>query len=246
MAGKVIVITGANGGLGRALAKRFSADGEQLVLLGRTLSRVQALADEIGDRALAVECRVCTPESVRSAFATIAKTHPTIDVLINCAAVYRPYLLEEATDEQIRDTLMTNLGGPMMTSRAAIPMLRRGGHIINVSSESVELALPHQCGYQATKSGLERLSRALSLELEDKGIRVTAVRAGQMAGPETASQVDDEAGMRFFEAAMKRGINLMAKPISSFHSATYAFRWIIDSPPDLTVGLVTLEARNDQ
>ncbi|HEY8385287.1 MAG TPA: SDR family NAD(P)-dependent oxidoreductase, partial [Porticoccaceae bacterium] len=73
---KVIVITGAGVGLGRALARRFAADGDTVVLLGRTLSKVEAVAAEIGDRAMAVGCDVASPDSVRAAFAEIAKRHP--------------------------------------------------------------------------------------------------------------------------------------------------------------------------
>ena len=67
---KVIVITGAGVGLGRALARRFAADGETVVLLGRTAAKVEAAAQEIGERAMAVACDVASPDSVRAAFAS--------------------------------------------------------------------------------------------------------------------------------------------------------------------------------
>jgi meso-butanediol dehydrogenase/(S,S)-butanediol dehydrogenase/diacetyl reductase len=98
---KIIVVTGAGVGLGRALAKRFAADGDNVVLLGRTAAKVQAAAAQIGDRATAVTCDVSSPDSVRSAFARIAKRYPRIDVLINNAAVYEPFLIAEASDAQI-------------------------------------------------------------------------------------------------------------------------------------------------
>src|SRR5690606_31353654 len=73
---KTIVITGAGVGLGRALARRFAQEGDNVVLLGRTLAKVEAAATEIGDRAMAVQCDVSDPDSVRAAFATIARRHP--------------------------------------------------------------------------------------------------------------------------------------------------------------------------
>src|ERR1700712_4823529 len=154
MAGKTIVITGANGGLGRALAQRFADDGETVILLGRSLAKVQDVAAALGGHALAVECEVSSPDSVRSAFARIAQTHPVIDVLINSAAVFQPFLIEEASDAQILDSVLTNLAGPMLCVRSAIPMLAPGGHIINLSSESVKVPLPHLIAYQSTKSGV--------------------------------------------------------------------------------------------
>jgi meso-butanediol dehydrogenase / (S,S)-butanediol dehydrogenase / diacetyl reductase len=236
MSGKIIAVTGANGGLGRALAERFIGDGESVVLLGRTLSKVEEVARALGDRAMAVQCDVASPDS-------IAQTHPRIDVLINNAAVFRPYVVEDASEADIVESVMTNLAGPMLTARAAIPMLNRGGHIINLSSESVAVPLPHLVGYQSTKAGVEQMSTRLHQELEERGIRVTAVRAGQMAGPGQTPQVDAESGARFFQAAMKRGINPMERPISHFASVTHIFRALIDTPADVHVGLIVLEAR---
>lgn len=243
MLGKVIVITGANGGLGRALAQRFAADGDKVILLGRTLSKVQAVADEIGDNAIAIQCEVSSPDSVRAAFAQIAEIHPRIDVLINNAAIFQMLVLEEATDKQIVDAVMANLAGPMLCARSAIPMLGNGGHIINVSSESVEVTLPHLVPYQATKAGLEQFSKDLNLELMDKGIRVTTVRAGQMAGPGSAAEMDMVAAGRFFEAALKRGHNPMARGIAQYASTVHIFRTIIDAPADVHIDTVRFQSR---
>ena len=243
MAGKVIVITGANGGLGRALAQQFSQDGDKVVLLGRTLAKVAEVAAEIGGEAVAIECDVSSPDSVRAAFAAIAQVHPKIDVLINNAALFGPYMIEDASDAQILGSVLTNLAGPMFTSRAAIPVLNTAGHIINLSSESVVVPLPHLSGYQATKAGLERFSEALHDEVKDKGLRVTVVRAGQMVGPGQTSQVDAESGMRFFQAAIKKGLNPMERGMSAYQSVTHVFRTIVDSPADLHFGTITLEAR---
>ena len=98
MADKVIVITGANGGLGRALAQRLAGEGDKVVLLGRSLEKVQEVASAIGANAMAVACEVTSPDSVKAAFAEIAKVHPKIDVLINNAAIFQPSPIEEASD----------------------------------------------------------------------------------------------------------------------------------------------------
>ena len=241
---KVIAITGAGIGLGRALARRFAADGDRVVLLGRTFSKVQAAAQEIGERALAVDCDVASPASVKAAFAEIAQHYPRIDVLINNAAVFEPFLIAEATDEQIMDTLAINLGGAILCSRAAIPMLGRGGHIINVSSESVEtLHMPHLLLYQCSKAGLERFTLGLQRELEPNGIRVSTVRAGAMMEEGKVWNIDPATRMRFGKAAMEAGINLRERPISQFASVTHVFRSLIDMPADLHSVTITLQAR---
>jgi meso-butanediol dehydrogenase / (S,S)-butanediol dehydrogenase / diacetyl reductase len=244
---KVIVITGAGIGLGRALARRFASDGDHVVLLGRTFSKVQAAAQEIGGRAMAVECDVASPASVKAAFAQIAQRHPRVDVLINNAAVFEPFLVAEATDEQIMSTLTINLGGAILCSRSAIPMLGRGGHIINVSSESVETPhMPHLLLYQCSKAGLERFTLGLDRELEPSGIRVSTVRAGAMMEEGKVWNVDPAARARFGKAAMEAGINLLARPISQFTSVTHVFRSLIDMPADLHSVTVTLHARKPE
>lgn len=243
MAAKVIVITGANGGLGRALAQRLSSDGDCVVLMGRSLAKVQEVARTIGGQAIAVECEVTSPESVKAAFGEVARIHPTIDVLINNAAIFEPFLIEEATDAQILSGILTNLAGPILCARSAIPLMQDGGLIINLSSESVEVPFPHLLIYQSTKAGLERFSKGLHLELEDKGIRVTTVRAGQMTGPGQSAVMDPDAGMRFFQAAMQRGINPMERGVTQYESTTGLFRYLIDLPPDMHLEVATYQAR---
>lgn len=242
---KIIVITGANGGLGRTLAQRFAEDGEKLVLLGRNLPKVQKVADSIGRGAIAVRCDVSSPDSVRSAFATIAEIYPKIDVLINNAAVFQPFLVEEATDEQIMGSLLTNLAGPILCTRSAIPMLNRGGHIINLSSESIVEPFPHLSLYQSSKAGLETFSLHVKRELEEKklGIRVTVVRAGQMFGPDGTIEMDPVAAKRFHEAAVKRGMDFAARGITLYNSTVEIFRLLLDLPEDVHVGTIRFESR---
>jgi len=240
---KIIVITGAGEGLGRALARRFAADGETVVLLGRTLAKVEAVAAELGERAMAVGCDVSSPESVRAAFARIAERHSRIDVLINNAAIYEPVLVAEASDEQILNAVGTNLTGPILCVRAAIPLMARGSHIINVSSESVEMRFPFFVLYQGSKAGLERFSEGLHHELDPSGIKVTTVRAGQMVEEGKMPTWSPEMRMRFGQAAMAAGLNMAELPKSQYTSVTSVFRSIIDLPSDLQTPVVTIHAR---
>jgi meso-butanediol dehydrogenase/(S,S)-butanediol dehydrogenase/diacetyl reductase len=240
---KVIVITGAGVGLGRALARRFAADGDAVVLLGRTLAKVEAAASEIGERAMAIACDVGSPDSVRAAFAAIVARHPRIDVLINNAALYEPFLIAQATDAQLLNIVATNLTGPMLCTRAAIPMMDRGSHIINVSSESVGMIFPLLVVYQSSKAGLERFSEGLYHELEPSGIRVTTVRAGQMYEPGKVWNIDPAAALAFGKATAAIGLNLRERPNSHFDSVTKVFRTLLDLPPDVTVQNVRLHAR---
>ncbi|MFK4873684.1 SDR family oxidoreductase [Novosphingobium sp. ZW T3_23] len=242
--GKTIVITGAGAGLGRALARRFASEGETVILLGRTLSKVEEAAREIGGSAMAVECDVASADSVRKAFATVAETYPKIDVLINNAAIYEPFTVAEATDAQIDDIIATNLNGPIYCCRAAIPMMEKGGQIINVGSESIAVPFVMLSLYQTTKAGLERFTEALVEELEPAGIRVTTVRAGPMYEPgKTAPGWDQDAAMRFHGGCAAKGIDLRTRPISQTENVTGVFRSVLDLPPDVRVLHVSVGAR---
>jgi len=241
---KIIVITGAGVGLGRALARRFAADGESVVLLGRTPSKVEAVAQEIGEQALAIGCDVASPDSVRAAFDAIAARFGHIDVLINNAAVFEPFLIVNATDAQILNAVATNLAGPMLCARSAIPMMQEGGHIINVTSESVDMPFPHLSVYQSSKAGLERFSKSLHQELDASGIRVSSVRAGMMFEEGKSWDVDPDAATQFYQAALAAGINLGERPLSHFNSVTGIFRTLVDLPADLHAVHISLHARH--
>ena len=240
---KTIVITGAGDGLGRALARRFAADGETVVLLGRTLAKVQKVAQDLGGEPLALQCDVGDPDSVRAAFAVIAERHPKIDALINNAGIYEPFTLGGAGDAQIMNALSTNLAGPVFCARAALPLFGGSGHIINVTSESVSLKMPLLWMYAGTKAGLELVSDMWSRELESEGVRVTVVRAGQMFDEtKTPPNWPMEVAVQFMQENAKVGLNLRERPISHYASVTDAFRAVLDMPADLHVGLVALSA----
>jgi NAD(P)-dependent dehydrogenase (short-subunit alcohol dehydrogenase family) len=194
--GRVAVVTGASRGLGVAITRRLIGEGAAVVLLARSGDKLGKLAAELGDPAVAlpVPCDVSDPGSVRNAFDDIAARCGRIDVLVNNAAVIGMALLEEASDEAIQEMVATNLLGPMFCARAAIPLLRAagGGHIINISSRSVELARPYLSVYSATKGGLEAFSRTLAAELRPSAIRVSAIRVGPVATEPEVSTDDRE------------------------------------------------------
>ena len=252
--GKIIAITGAGDGLGRALARRFAADGETVILLGRTVSKIDAVAAELeakepGGAHFAVPCDVTDPASVEAAFAAIAARHPHIDVLINNAGVFEPFTLAEVRPDQIETLVGTNLSGPILCAHHALPLLREhdnqpGGHIINVTSESAALKMPLLWLYAGTKQALELISEMWARELDADGVRVTVVRAGQMYDEtKTGTHWPAEVALRFALENAKVGINIRDRGVSHYNSVTDTFRAVLDSPADLHIGLVTLSAR---
>jgi NAD(P)-dependent dehydrogenase (short-subunit alcohol dehydrogenase family) len=241
--GKVIVITGAGAGLGKALAQRFHADGDTVYLIARTLSKLQAVTDELGARAYPVQCDIGSPDAVRAAFAQIAERHATIDVLINNAAMIDYATLAEASDAHILGVVSTNLTGNLLCSRAALNMMKSGGHIINVSSEAVDAPYPHHVVYQATKGGIETMSRHLQDEVRAQGIRITVVRAGPMWSEESAYQASPEAVAGFHQACIERGIDLSTTAVAYMGSVMWVFRTLVDMPADMHVDTVRFTGR---
>lgn len=241
---KTIVITGAGEGLGKALSRRFCKDGDNVVMLGRTLSKLETAAAEFGANCMAVRCDIGDAASVRDAFAQIAARHATIDVLINNAAFYVPMTLDDADDDAVMTHITTNIAGPVFVAREAVKMMQPGGHVINVTSESVELSIPMLWLYAATKTAVERISTGWRSELGKKGIRVTTVRAGKMFGEgKTGSGWDMETTMKFAKACAEAGMPMQEQPLTDYGSLLPTFRTIVDSPADLNLDLVTLGAR---
>ena len=234
---KVLAITGAGSGLGRALARRFATDGEQVVLLGRSMGKLKRTATRLDERALCIECDVRSADSVRAAFAKIVERFPAIDVMINNAAVIEYSTVIDASDEHIFDTITTNLIGTILCSRAAIPLIRRGGHIINVSSGTAERHFPNLALYATSKAAVDRFSAALAAELKDRDICVTVIRASQMATRIEPKSVElEHAGLT--TTALKLGKDPRNYPTSTYASVTNVFRAIVDLPPD--VGTVSI------
>jgi meso-butanediol dehydrogenase / (S,S)-butanediol dehydrogenase / diacetyl reductase len=241
---KTIVITGAGDGLGRALARRFARDGEVCVLLGRTLSKVQAVADELGAPHFAVQCDIGDPDSVRTAFNVIAAKHPKIDVLINNAAVYLPAALDTVDDANVRVTLDTNLAGVIYTAREAVPMFEPGGHIINVTTEATPLHMPMHWLYAGTKAAVEHMSGTWSKELAPQGIRVSIAQCGQMYDEtKTGTAWPMDLAIRFHEANLAAGLNLRERGTSHYNNVTEAFVMLVNSSPDMNIAKVEIRGR---
>ncbi len=240
---KVIVITGAGSGLGRSIALRLARAGNDVVLLGRTLAKLEAVAAEIGERAMVIACDVARADSVRAAFAVISARFPRIDVLINNAATFPHVLIAEASDEDIVGTIGIDLVGPILCARSAIPMLNRGGQILNVSSGAVASHFGGLTFYAAAKAGLERFSLGLLEELQPQDISVTYVRAGQMV--ERLDKWDNDPVLKQLadQIASHGGIDPRLRPSSTFASVAEIFQMLIDLPLDLRLPSIVLRPR---
>jgi len=179
--GKVALVTGASGGIGRATAIALAAEGARLVL--GDIADLEATAQavfEAGDLpAVSVRLDVTSRSDAEAAVARAIEQYGRLDILVNNAGVGRPSPIAEVTDELWDWILDINLKGPFICARAAAPHLGPGSAIVNVASLAGRASSPAMaCAYSASKAGLLGLTRHLAKELGPRGIRVTAVNPG--------------------------------------------------------------------
>jgi meso-butanediol dehydrogenase/(S,S)-butanediol dehydrogenase/diacetyl reductase len=240
--GRVVVVTGGGQGLGRALTRALVKAGAKVAILGRTRSKLDALAEELGAAVLPIAADLAEPNAVRAAFSEIVDRFGHIDALVNNAAIYDFFKIAEATDEQMSGIVNANLLGPMYCIRSATPLLKEagGGDIINITSEAVLLDLPFLNAYGATKAGLERLSRGLSEELRGDRIRVSTLRLGVMADPDRVNVFDMAVMQRCFAEATEKGFRVFASKGMALDSVASVIVHMLSAPRDAIHNLVEL------
>jgi NAD(P)-dependent dehydrogenase (short-subunit alcohol dehydrogenase family) len=196
MQDKVIVVTGASQGLGKALALAFAEAGAKLVVNSRSEESIAPIAQEaetLGAEVLAVAADVSDGADAQRLIDATVDRFGGIDVLINNAGVLGPRVaIEEYPEDEWRKVIDANLTGPYLVSRAAIPHLSEGASIINlVSGVSVD-GRPEWGAYSVSKFGIEGLTQILAAELQERGIRVNAVDPGGMRTDMRAAAYPDE------------------------------------------------------
>ncbi len=183
--GKTAVITGGSRGIGLAVAEALAAEGCAVVLAGRDLSALRAAARKIerrGAQALAQACDVRDPVSVAELFSQTRRRFRRLDILFNNAGIaHPPCKIEKMPLRVWRAVVQTNLTGMFLCARAAIPMLRRGGVIIDNLSIAAKQVFPENSAYDTSKHGALGFTRALREELRGRGIRVMALLPGPTA-----------------------------------------------------------------
>jgi 3-hydroxybutyrate dehydrogenase len=180
LAGRHALVTGAGRGIGAAIAARLLAEGARVTVLSRTQTEIGAVATRLGNSAQALKADVTDAEEARRAFEQAAASFGPIDILVNNAGQARSGLLHKAPDELWHQMLAVNLTGVYHGIRAALPgMLERGfGRIVNIASTSGLRGYPYVAAYCAAKHGVIGLTRALALEVAQRGVTVNAVCPG--------------------------------------------------------------------
>ncbi|WP_413729920.1 SDR family oxidoreductase [Sodalis sp. RH22] len=178
--GKVAVITGASSGIGEATARLLVAEGVHIVLAARRRDRIEALVEELGNKATAIVTDVTDNSQVEWLFAQVKETFGGLDLLLNNAGlgIHAPFA--ESAPEQWRGMIDTNLIGLLNCTHAAIPLLqgRPGAMIASISSTGGRYGVEGWSVYCATKYAVVGFHETLRKELGAVGIRVSVIEPG--------------------------------------------------------------------
>lgn len=183
MQDRAVVITGGGGGLGAELAKKYSMAGARLALIGTTESKLRKVAENLPGQTLVFRADVSEFDQVDGTFKAIRAAFGSIDVLINCAGVGEFGPTEDCSPEQVHRMIDVNLKGTIFCVQQVLRQMKLTGHgqIINIISMSGKRAKAEEAVYCASKFGVDGFTRAIDLELEGTGVRVTGVYMGNMA-----------------------------------------------------------------
>lgn len=179
LSGKTVLITGAGSGIGRALAIHAAAQGSNVLLVGRQLSKLEETKSLFrpGSFAGCYEADVTTNEGRLAIKTAVVQGERGLDVLINNAGCILNQSLLESLDCDVERMIKTNLLAPIFLTRDLLPILRKSGksRVVNVGSLYGDIAMPGFSVYSATKFGVRGLSDALRRELSEEGVGVTYV-----------------------------------------------------------------------
>lgn len=194
LTGKNALVTGATGGIGRAIAEGLYAQGAKVGLSGTREDVLQELATALGDRAFVLPCNLAERDSVDALIPTAIEAMGAVDILVNNAGVTRDNLAMRMKDEEWDLVIKVNLEAGFRLSKAVMRgmMKARWGRIINITSIVGTTGNPGQANYVASKAGTEGMSKALAQEVASRGITVNCVAPGFITTAMTDELADEQ------------------------------------------------------
>jgi NAD(P)-dependent dehydrogenase (short-subunit alcohol dehydrogenase family) len=206
--GKVAIVTGAGGGVGKAISKRLASEGCKVILLGRNRAKLQKTASEIGNKrnTLVVTADITKEAEVLSAIDQTINSFDRIDILVNNAGTLNdPVPFHEMTDDQWNDLIDTNLVGMFRMTKAAIPLMMKngsGGSIVNISSVLGIRSIPRVplSVYAVTKAGVIMFTRSIAVEYGQYNIRCNCVAPSTIRSSIIEPYLQDEQAKKVLEA----------------------------------------------
>jgi 3-oxoacyl-[acyl-carrier protein] reductase len=198
LSGKVALVTGASKGIGAATAKAFAAAGAAVVVNYASskegADKVVAAIVAAGGKAIAVGGDVSKEADAKALVDAAVKTYGQLDVVVNNSGVYQFGAIEEVTEESFHQHFNVNVLGLLLVTKHAVPHLKAGSSIINISSVVTRITPPGASVYVGTKGAVDAITGSLARELGARGIRVNSVNPGivETEGTKTGGVVGSE------------------------------------------------------
>jgi NAD(P)-dependent dehydrogenase (short-subunit alcohol dehydrogenase family) len=175
---KIAVITGGSSGIGLASAKKFVEEGAYVFITGRRQNELDKAKAEIGKNVTTVQGDVTNLDDLDRLYRTVKDEKGAIDIIVASAGFVERVLTQDVTPAHFDKTFATNARGVYFTVQKALPLLRKGGSIVLVSSGLHLKGLPEHGTYAATKAAIRSFARTWAMELKDRGIRVNTLSPG--------------------------------------------------------------------
>lgn len=177
---KKVLITGATGGIGSAMAKRMAKQGADLVLSGTKKESLETLSNEIGDNCYSFAADLAKKEEIKNLVIWAIEKMGSIDILVNNAGITRDNLSIRMSDEDWDDVINVNLTASFLLSRDCLKVMlkKRWGRIINITSVVGVMGNAGQSNYAASKAGMIGMTKSIASEVSSRGITVNCISPG--------------------------------------------------------------------
>ena len=180
--GKLAVVTGGSRGIGLAVVEALASRGCKVVFTFRDTGSAQTASAKLKAAnlsAIPIQCDIRDEQAVRRLFEVLGDKFKQLDFLINNAGIFGPAVaIDQVPTDGWREALETNLTGPFLCSKYAVPLMQRGAIIVNNLSVAANQAFPNSAAYAASKQGALGLTNAMREDLRSRGIRVIALMPG--------------------------------------------------------------------
>ena len=215
---KKVLITGATGGIGSAMAKRMAKQGADLVLSGTKKDSLETLSNEIGDNCYSFAADLAKKEEIKNLVIWAIEKMGSIDILVNNAGITRDNLSIRMSDEDWDDVINVNLTASFLLSRDCLKVMlkKRWGRIINITSVVGVMGNAGQSNYAASKAGMICMTKSIASEVSSRGITVNCISPGYVVTAMT-DKISD---------AAKENI-LQNTPVGRFGKAEEIADWAI-------------------
>jgi len=213
---KIVIVTGAAVGIGKATAIAFAEKGAKVVVADIDIKKGKQTSSLIGGNAFFIEVNVADSESVNNMVKEVTKRFGRIDILVNNAGIYYQGDVIETTEEEWDRVMAVNLKGMYLCCHYAIPVMLKGngGIVINVASEAGLVGIAGQTAYNVSKAGVISLTKSMAVDFARKGVRVNAVCPGTTETPLVKNALekseDPEKARRKLEEC--RPLNRLGRP----------------------------------